>query len=223
LKDDLLESVGGKVDANEIDKELGFFSYKPNQLPTASRFVNDENVLMKLAQMSKMISKDEELDLKTGAIISSNTGGNLTGRISKVTFDLVENELIKSDKKNRIELSEEIIKNDLNNFLKSHNIRDGNLVATRRIDLRPNQNLNRNTNESNKKSAHLLMQNILNTNDDEKYFRNIANKPIKFLNEDSDDESSSDSSDDSDETNSKTLWIERYRQQKMKNLNKIVK
>ncbi len=67
------------------------------------------------------------------------------------------------------------------------------------------------------------MQNILNTNDDEKYFRNIANKPIKFLNEDSDDESSSDSSDDSDEKNSKTLWIERYRQQKMKNLNKIVK
>ena len=65
------------------------------------------------------------------------------------------------------------------------------------------------------------MQKILNTNEDEKYFRNIANKPIRFLNEDSDDESSSDES--SDETNSKTLWIERYRQQKLNNLNKAVK
>lgn len=65
------------------------------------------------------------------------------------------------------------------------------------------------------------MQNILNTNDDEKYFRNMANKPIKFLNEDSDNDSSSsdndESDDDSNEQNSKILWIERYRQQKMKN------
>ena len=50
-------------------------------------------------------------------------------KISKVTFDLIENELKMNDQQRNSDgsLSEELIRNDLNKFLKQHNIRDGNL------------------------------------------------------------------------------------------------
>lgn len=87
---------------------------------------------MKLAKMSQMITKDDELDLKTGAIISTNktaTDLKTEEKISKVTFDLIENELKMNDQQRNSDgsLSEELIRNDLNKFLKQHNIRDGNL------------------------------------------------------------------------------------------------
>ena len=79
-----------------------------------------------------MITKDDELDLKTGAIISTNktaTDLKTEEKISKVTFDLIENELKMNDKQRNSDgsLSEGLIRNDLNKFLKQHNIRDGNL------------------------------------------------------------------------------------------------
>jgi hypothetical protein len=77
----------------------------------------------------------------------------------------------------------------------------------------------------------LLMKSILSTNDDEKYFRNIANQPLRFLNDSELNESSSSSSeedkdedegeeeDEKDKSKTKSsLWIERYRAQKMKSL-----
>ena len=78
------------------------------------------------------------------------------------------------------------------------------------------------------------MKSILSTNDDEKYFRNIANQPLRFLNDSELNESSSSSSseedkdededeveeeDEKDKSKTKSsLWIERYRAQKMKSL-----
>ena len=188
---------------------------------------------MKLAQMSHSISKDENLlnsiDFKTGALLPA-TNTKSTGT------DSMENDLAKQNNNNNIlnnlNLSESLIRDDLNTFLKSHNIRDGNLVATRRIDLRPGQQQQQQEKlvDLNKKPVDLLMKSILSTNDDEKYFRNIANQPLRFLNDSELNESSSSSSSEEDKDEeegeeekdkSKTkssLWIERYRAQKMKSL-----
>lgn len=207
--------------------ESKYLNYTPNKLPTASRLVNDENVLMKLAQMSHSISKDEDLnslDFRTGALKPTTTKSCGTSTDSASPFNLIEKELNKA-----YSLSEQLIKNDLKNFLKEHNIRDGNLVATRRIDLRPGQQTNNNINDNNninnnksnrpqltekQKAADMLMQRILNTKDDEKFFRNRSKGPLKFIN-DSDLSSSSSDSESDDAYDSKSLWIERYRRQKM--------
>lgn len=218
----MLNSVEENTTGNaKIDSK--FLDYTPNKLPTASRLVNDENVLMKLAQLSQSISKDEELsslNLQTGAIIpvkskSTSTGMNtddLSTESMLSAFSLIENEM-KNNMQVNYNLSENVIKNDLSSFLKSHKIIDGNLVETRRIDLRPNQ---QSIEQTYKQPAEVLMQNILDSNDDEKYFRNKSKEPIKFLNDSELSSSSSDSDSDDDRS---ILWIERYRRQKMNNLN----
>ncbi len=233
--DDLLDSVGVEYKNNR-----NFLNYSPNQSPAQSRFVNDENVLMKLAQMSHSISKDENLlnsiDFKTGALLPTTT--TTTKNTKSTGTDSMQNDLAKQNNSsniiNNLNLSESLIREDLNTFLKSHNIRDGNLVATRRIDLRPGQQQQQQQQQKlvdlNKKPVDLLMESILSTNDDEKYFRNIANQPLRFLNDSELNESSSSSSSSSsseedeqeeEKDKSKTkssLWIERYRAQKMKSL-----
>ena len=184
--------------------------------------MNDENILQKLAEMSMNISEDNNLrnlNYKTGAISNNNAIQN--NRISsnasiekellnkeehlllnsnlKKSFGLIENEILNNNIKNNSKIEDEITK-DLNAYLKSHNIKDGNLIETRRIDLRPSQNSNI------EKSKTLSKNDLFNKN-----CKNGVAK-LKFLN-DCSSTSSSDTS-DTDEENNKALWIERYRKQK---------
>ena len=167
--------------------------------------MNDENVLMKLAEMSMTMTNDESLsniDLKTGAI--SSTGNNFRNLrkqpISESCFNLMENEIKFGPMKlSSISLiSEEENKNELNKYLKSHNIRDGNLVSTRRIDLRQFQNPQTKT-EEKKKTLESL---------------NVAFKDWTKGKTEESSFSSSSSESSADEENDSSLWIERYRKQK---------
>ena len=122
----------------------------------------------------------------------------------------------KSNEGQRI-MSEEEMTRDLQNFLREHNIKDGNLVDTRRLDLRSSQNMVHDAKHKiySKQNLEGLFERIL-LNDDRKSISKLMegkNYKNKFLN-DKPGSSSSDS-DGIDEENDRTLWIERYRKQKM--------
>jgi hypothetical protein len=119
---------------------------------------------------------------------------------------------------------------ELLDLLKSKNIVDGNLVETRRLDLRPEANslaANKRVNlvYSKKSACETLFANILNHSpkEDEQFFNNIKKKnlPKKCINEvrtqlssaSSTDSESSDE-DDGNANSGDSLWIERYRKQK---------
>ena len=122
-----------------------------------SSTINDEKILQKLAEMSMQISEDKnlrDLDYKTGAISSKlNHASSLkkdtkeslaTEQLKlssnlKKSFSLIENEILHNNLMGNSKIDDEIT-NELNAYLKLHNIKDGNLVETRRIDLRSSQN-----------------------------------------------------------------------------------
>ncbi len=112
--------------------------------------------------------------------------------------------------------SEQARRTELNKFLKDHNIKDGNLVQTRRLDLRSAQIVSKPANavnsikSNNPVEAFLAMQLNINSRSTERRF--------KCLNEAS--ESSSDS-DESDEDECQLTGIARYRQQKLAAMKKI--
>lgn len=249
LKDELLNSVNTtKSSGANYYAELN--SRPMDRNAVASRFsMQDENVLKKLAEMSLQISNDTKLsnvDLKTGAVSSSNQSNRLSstginnnlqigqGHSSKSAnaddgfnsspFSLILNELEKKDSRRsnthrETDLNDEeyAFKNDLNKFLKSYNIKDGNLVETRRIDLRQSQHMTpRKQHVYSKPTAESLFQNILNSTekDDEQIIKDFrkGDMKMKYINEQS---SSDESSSDDDNEADSTLWIERYRKQKL--------
>ena len=113
--------------------------------------------------------------------------------------------------------SEQARRTELNKFLKDHNIKDGNLVQTRRLDLRSAQivankpeSVVNSSKSNNPVEAFLAMQLNINSRSTERRF--------KCLNEAS--ESSSDS-DESDEDECQLTGIARYRQQKLAAMKKI--
>jgi hypothetical protein len=179
--------------------------------------------------MSMQISDDKNLknlDYKTGAISSKSShfysSRNEDGEKSankepfqfssnlKKSFSLIENEILHNNLVKSPNIDDEIT-NELNAYLKSHNIKDGNLVETRRIDLRPSQN-----------SALIQPKSFVKNELFNKNYKNGVNSngstKMKFLNDCSSSSSSSDSSDE-DTDNNKALWIERYRKQKQQQNN----
>ena len=173
-------------DLTNLDFKTGAISTQNNHNTTSNRQINHNN--------KPILSEADQIYLNTNF---------------KSSFSLIENELMHNNgngKGSLFNIDDEITK-DLNSYLKSHNIKDGNLVETRRLDLRPSQNA------PNDQTRPLSKKDLLNSN------YNNSKEPVKnklkFLNDNSSSSSSSssDSSDD-DEGNDRSLWIERYRKQK---------
>ena len=216
---------------SNVDTQL--YPNKSDQNYNASRSHDDENILKKLAEMSMQISNDSNLsnlDFKTGAVSKHSPNksnhheikfNNEPSRIKKSAFELMEAELFPSMSRN--ENLDDLITKDLNAYLKAHNIKDGNLVETRRIDLRQSQNMAPvNKKVYSKTLADTLFENILNNdecNDWDKVLKDSKNNKLKFLNENSSDSESSDNTDSEDNGVDRALWIERYRKQKLANSN----
>jgi hypothetical protein len=180
---------------------------------SSSCTLKDEAVLKKLAEMSSSLLKNDEelnhLDLKTGAAISNKLKMN-NFCIKNDSINLIENQLNLNTRD-----SEEMIRNDLKKYLSAHNMKDGNLVETRRIDLRQSQ-IERKASANNKFTNNNPVEAFLAMNLNPLSVK--SKKPFRFLNEK--DQTSSESSGESDEENN-TLWFERYRQQKNALNNKI--
>lgn len=113
---------------------------------------------------------------------------------------------------------DDLITNDLKSYLKLHNIRDGNLVETKRIDLRASQNMEPNTSKRvhSKPKAEQLFAEILKENS--VYPNFPKGEKFEFINNSV--TSSSESDDENDQTDCNTLWFERYRQHRLLNLAK---
>ena len=230
--DEALNTFGHQKNSN--DKWYTSLTKNQSTLNPTSISNNDENVLKKLAEMSMQISNNSELNnlnLKTGAITSQNSSmislrninstildvftNNTNDRISSTNpFDIIEKELTQ----NTINKSNDIFNQDLDKFLKSHNIKDGNMIETRRIDLRASQHQDY-TKQDPKNKIKSLFDNIVTQtshNSSNSKNNNINNPKLKFLNETASESSSTSSSDEENESNdSKLLWIERYRRQKI--------
>jgi len=180
--------------------------------------------------MSMQISDDKNLknlDYKTGAISSKSSHFNSSRNEDKEkqankepfqfssnlkkSFSLIESEILHNNLAKSPNIDDEIT-NDLNAYLKSHNIKDGNLVETRRLDLRPSQN-----------PALIQPKSFVKNELFNKNYKNGVNSngptKMKFLNDCSSSSSSSDSSDDDTDNNNRSLWIERYRKQKQQQNN----
>ena len=107
------------------------------------------------------------------------------------------------------------MRRDSNKYLALHNIKDGNLVETRKLDLRPGKNP---VTTSVFKGKTIPQEKY---NPVEKFLKmrikdgkNVGNqKKIHFLNDTGESSESSDSSDD-DDRDSQVFGIEKYRQQK---------
>jgi hypothetical protein len=173
----------------------------------------DENLLKKLADMSRQIS--------------SSSGKNNDKNAAADEDDEKKTEM-------SLEEAEKAITRDLNKFLKQHNVKDGNLVETKRIDLRPavaaasasqtNNNQQQQHIYSKQTIESIFRNMIIKENDSELFERQKELGTFKYLNEnnykggdhdDDDDESSSSSESESKDDGGKScLWIERYRKQK---------
>jgi hypothetical protein len=203
----------------------------PTSLNSASISNNDENILKKLAEMSMQISNDSELkglNLKTGTITSAEHSMISLRNINSIfldtltnnsnsssnPFDLIEKEL----KQKTVDKSNDLFNQDLENFLKSHNIKDGNMIETRRIDLRASQHQDHSKKDPKEKLKSLFDNIATQTNQNKN-----DNKNMKFINQassSSDESNNTSDSDEENESNEKLLWIERYRRQKLNLHNK---
>lgn len=170
---------------------------------TTPRIVDDQNIIKKLAEFSTKYSKDNSLNnlnLQTGAA---------------ATFENNSNSNLEINDLKSLNNLDEMITNDLKNFLKSHKIKDGNLTETRRIDLRDSQNMKPSANVrvySKPKAEHLFAE-ILSETSVYPDFKN--GQKLKFIN---DGITSSESEDEpDDESDQNTLWFERYRQHRLLN------
>lgn len=92
---------------------------------------------------------------------------------------------------------------------------DGNSVETRRIDLRQKTENETNSNSINKDQPSLesLLKNLLNT-------MSSNERPVNVVMDNHVDESSTEEEDEEEEVDSNDLWIERYRKQKERSLQK---
>ncbi len=156
---------------------------------------NDEYIMKKLTEMSNQITNENRQHSKMK--ISDRKQSN------KAEYD---DEFPCKD----LNKDEEVLKTELRTFLKAHNIRDGNLVETRRIDLRASQNITKPMSSiSTEPSVGSLIARISTEN---------GKEGLKYLNESEESsESSSDDEDSENGANNRELWIERYRKQKALN------
>ena len=208
--DDMLASMS----TNQKTKPIEIQSDPPH-IKNSLKIPNDEAVLKKLAEMSSLLLNDEDmtnLDCKTGQIKrntksekspttnSNNKQAFLNGRSLKMIENQLADNIIDFEESNR---------DNLNKFLLSHNIKDGNLVKTRHIDLRDNQIQNSSTKTMMFKKTNNPVEAFLAMKIENK----STKKPFRFLNETDATTSESSSSDEDDDNN--ILWIERYRKQKI--------
>lgn len=131
-------------------------------------------------------------------IISSEEANSV---INKSSVSLVEEQLSLNN--------EEMIKMNLNKFLKAHDIKDGNMVETRKLDLRQAQKITKPAQVVKKKQLNPV-EAFLSMRVDKK----VSSRKIKFLNDRDTTSSESESSDDDDDDDNKVMGIELYRQQK---------
>jgi hypothetical protein len=208
--------------------------------------INEENIMKKLAEMSMQYnstSRSEKADNISSASSSSisswnNTNGDVLKKqnvpsqpaLMTSALQMIERELNSnfndintfSNNNNIAAASRDMdINMELKNLLREHNIRDGNLVETRRLDLRSSQNMPPGTKQRiySKHTAESLFENIILNDDndkDNKYAELVRKKggKIRFLNE-KEAMNTSDESSDSDEVCDSSMWIERYRKQKL--------
>ena len=152
--------------------------------------------MKKLTEMSNQITNESKISTK-----SSDIDKKL---FIKAQYD---NEFQCQD----LNKDEEALKTELRSFLKAHNIKDGNLIETRRIDLRASQNVTKPSSSTSTQSS--IERIIASVNTENK------KETLKYLNE-SDESSESSSSDDDNVRSNRELWIERYRKQKTSNAQK---
>jgi hypothetical protein len=202
--------------------------------------INEENLMKKLAEMSMQYNKNGNNENLSSASSSSMSSSNNANELTKKTgkdqsiflgsaFKMIERELATSMTADKPDVSrhngnnrdqpstEDEMRAELKNFLREHNIKDGNLMDTRRLDLRASQNMASNTKQRvySKHTAESLFEHIiLNDDKDDKWVEMMrkSNSKVKFLNETA--ESSSEEKSD-EEDNDSSLWIERYRKQKL--------
>jgi hypothetical protein len=198
---------------------------------------NDEKIMKKLADMSmNMMSSNSEQD---SSEFKSNVSASMFSSKTSIEDIFKRNdELIKSKQKlpnifaDEKEDSSSEAMSELDKYLKDNAKIDGNLIETRKLDLRASQNTSAGNVKSrvhSKPSLDNLLGNLIRSMSHQDYkpvstheqsaTSNSVNKnKIKFLNDltDSSSNSSSDSS-DSECENKKTksaLWIENYRKYK---------
>lgn len=151
-------------------------------------------------------------------MLESQLTSNTQSGLKSCSLDMVEQQLTAN--------TQEQMKHDLNKLLDSYSIKDGNLVETRRLDLRTAQNPTSHQRQRQRQSTCAATS----TNPVEAFLSmriDRALKPqnadpnkrpkIKFLNDnDSDSTSSSDEDEDEEGDCDRQLFgIELYRQQKM--------
>ncbi len=221
--DEILENVNSKSPVSRIRGEEKTVEDSNHIKNSSTRILNDENVLKKLGELSMQYSSKSAQE---------NTNENikniaLSNDFMNNALKMIENELKVEKNEQKTELTtDEIMTQELKKFLNSHNIKDGNLVETRRIDLRASQNMPPNTKLRiySKQNAESLFQDILiNDAKNSLIETKKKNNKIKFLNDKSGSSSSdSSSSGDEQENNSKNslLWIEQYRKHKRMASNK---
>jgi hypothetical protein len=156
-----------------------------------SNLSNDEYIMKKLTEMSNQFTNENMQQTK-----SNNWEKK---QFIKAQYD---DEFPCED----INKDEEAFKTELRSFLKAHNIKDGNLVETRRIDLRASQNLIKPM--SSQRAAESSIESLIASISTEN-----KKDTFKYLNE-PDESSESSSDDDVDDKYDRELWIERYRKQK---------
>lgn len=209
-----MESVKSK-EKNLLESESLEDDSEQTGVGLSPRYLSeDEKVLKKLAEMSLQISKN---DSAKPEIFGLTTAASAS-KPSRFKNQYVEPQAALSTQ--ALEEEEDIdqrMTRDLNKFLKQHNISNGNLVETRRIDLRASQTAAGPSpfkHIYSKPTIESLLENIVLKKDDDHLFRNKPGAKLRYLNQDQ-SESSSSEDDDGDERDSRGLWIERFRQQKM--------
>lgn len=218
ILDKLLESVKSKEKSSIESESLEDDPDHNNSSSLSPRYLSeDEKVLKKLAEMSLQISKNDSAkhDLRTDAFVNSPRKPNQ----SQKNHSAIEPKAAPSS--HTLQDEEDIdqrITRDLNKFLTQHNISNGNLVETRRIDLRASQTATGPAPFNHiysKPTIESLLENIVLNKDDDHLFRNKPGPKMRYLNQTQSESSSSDDDDDDDERDGRGLWIERFRQQKM--------
>jgi hypothetical protein len=207
--------------------------------------IDEENIMQKLTEMSMQYNSTnrnavtETLSSASSSSISSvNKNDSSKKRPSasgqsvflSSALKMIEHELNSNINdehefaKKNTDSTEKALNAELKKMQREHNIRDGNLVETRHLDLRSCQNKPPDSKQRiySKHTAESLFENImLNDDRDEKiieFMRKNGNK-IRFLNEREAASSSEDNS-DSDGENESSMWIERYRKQKLATVKK---
>lgn len=177
-----------------------------------NQHLKDEAVLKKLTEMSSGLMNRERdqfsIDnFKTGGVLTTSRSNAYTNKNHDLSYERSSSSSASGSIINNSSISliehQLGLNNEESKFLKSHSIKDGNMVATRKLDLRQAQTARPKPTQQrqlNPVEAFLSMK--------------VNKKPtskIRFLNDRDTESSESESSDDE---GTKLMGIELYRQQK---------